>query len=85
MCVLNQIDRFSLAIDAIDRVPQLGSTAAHVRQDLVDKIIEHRQYIRTYGEDMPEIAGWMWQASAEEKDSLAATEPGVLTTAGDNV
>jgi len=66
-------------------VPQLGSSAAHVRQELVDKIIEHRQYIRRYGEDMPEIAGWMWQASAEEERSLTATEPGVTATAGDNV
>jgi xylulose-5-phosphate/fructose-6-phosphate phosphoketolase len=51
----------------------------------VDKIIEHRQYIRRYGEDMPEIAGWMWHASAEEERSLTATEPGVTATAGDNV
>jgi xylulose-5-phosphate/fructose-6-phosphate phosphoketolase len=85
MCVLNEVDRFSLAIDAIDRVPQLGSNAAHVRQELVDKIIEHHQYIRRYGEDMPEIAGWMWHASAEEERSLTATEPGVIATAGDNV
>jgi xylulose-5-phosphate/fructose-6-phosphate phosphoketolase len=85
MCVLNEIDRFSLAIDAIDRVPQLGSSAAHVRQELVDKIIDHRQYIRVYGEDMPEIAGWMWHASADDKESLAETEPGVTATAGDNV
>jgi xylulose-5-phosphate/fructose-6-phosphate phosphoketolase len=85
MCVLNQIDRFSLAIDAIDRAPQLGSSAAHVRQELVDKIIDHKQYIRRYGEDMPEIAGWMWHASEEEQRSLATTEPGVIATAGDNV
>ena len=85
MCVLNQIDRFSLAIDAIDRVPQLGSSAAHVRQELVDKIIDHRQYIRIYGEDMPEIAGWMWHATAEEEQALAETSPGVIATAGDNV
>ena len=85
MCVLNEIDRFSLAIDAIDRVPQLGSSAAHVRQELLDKIIDHRQYIRVYGEDMPEIAGWMWQASGDEEGSLADTELGVIATAGDNV
>lgn len=85
MCVLNQIDRFSLAIDAIDRVPQLGSSAAHVRQELVDKIIDHRQYIRIYGEDMPEIAGWMWHVTAEEEQALAETSPGVIATAGDNV
>jgi xylulose-5-phosphate/fructose-6-phosphate phosphoketolase len=44
MCVLNEIDRYSLAIDAIDRVPKLMSSAAHVRQELVDKIIEHKHY-----------------------------------------
>ena len=74
-----------VAIDAIDRVPQLGSSAAHVRQELVDKIIDHRQYIRVYGQDMPEIAGWMWQASGDEKGSLAEAKPGVIATAGDNV
>ena len=85
MCVLNEIDRYSLAIDAIDRVPQLMSSAAHVRQELVDKIIEHKHYIRRYGEDMPEIAGWMWHASDREKASLVSDAPGVIATAGDNV
>jgi xylulose-5-phosphate/fructose-6-phosphate phosphoketolase len=85
MCVLNEIDRFSLAIDAIDRVPQLMSRAAHVRQELVDKIIEHKHYIRRHGEDMPEIAGWVWQMSAEEEPSVATGPQGVLATAGDNV
>jgi xylulose-5-phosphate/fructose-6-phosphate phosphoketolase len=85
MCVLNEIDRYSLAIDAIDRVPQLMSSAAHVRQELVDKIIEHKHYIRRYGEDMPKIAGWMWHASDGEKASLVTDAPGVIATAGDNV
>jgi xylulose-5-phosphate/fructose-6-phosphate phosphoketolase len=85
MCVLNELDRFSLAIDAIDRVPQLGSSAAHVRQELVDKIIEHKHYIRRYGEDMPEIAGWVWRSSADKEPSTSTTSPGVIATAGDNV
>jgi xylulose-5-phosphate/fructose-6-phosphate phosphoketolase len=85
MCVLNEIDRYSLAIDAIDRVPQLMSSAAHVRQKLVDKIIEHKHYIRRHGEDMPEIAGWVWQMSADEEPSVATGPQGVLATAGDNV
>jgi xylulose-5-phosphate/fructose-6-phosphate phosphoketolase len=85
MCVLNEIDRYSLAIDAIDRVPQLMSSAAHVRQALVDKIIEHKHYIRRYGEDMPEVAGWVWQMSADEEPSVAPGPAGVLSTAGDNV
>jgi xylulose-5-phosphate/fructose-6-phosphate phosphoketolase len=85
MCVLNEVDRFSLAIDAIDRVPQLGSSAAHVRQGLVDKIIDHKHYIRRYGEDMPEIAGWVWQSSADGVPSTATASPGAIATAGDNV
>ena len=85
MCVLNELDRFSLAIDAIDRVPQLGSSAAHVRQELVDKIIEHKHYIRRHGEDMPEIAGWVWQMSADEEPFAASGQQGALATAGDNV
>jgi xylulose-5-phosphate/fructose-6-phosphate phosphoketolase len=83
--VLNQIDRYSLAIDAIDRVPQLGSSAAHTRQELINKIIEHKQHIRRYGEDMPEIAGWVWQSSADEEPTVASAGPGTLATAGDNV
>jgi len=60
MCVLNQIDRFNLAIDVIDRVPRLRETSAHVREELKDKLLEHRQYIRVHGEDMPEITDWQW-------------------------
>ncbi len=61
MTVQNELDRFHLAGDAIDRVPRLGSSADHVSQRLGDKLIEHRQYIRAYGEDMPEIRDWMWK------------------------
>ncbi|HSK27521.1 MAG TPA: phosphoketolase family protein [Jiangellales bacterium] len=86
MCVLNEIDRFSLAIDVIDRVPRLGDGAAYARQELRDRIIEHRQYIRRYGEDMPEIAAWQWQSSADEDaDGGGGHGAGVLDTAGDNV
>ncbi|MGC5077364.1 phosphoketolase family protein [Agrococcus sp. DT81.2] len=60
MCVLNQIDRFNLAIDVIDRVPRLRGTSAHVREELKGKLLEHRQYIRVHGEDMPEITSWQW-------------------------
>jgi xylulose-5-phosphate/fructose-6-phosphate phosphoketolase len=60
MCVLNEVDRFHLAIDVIDRVPTLGDGAAYARQDLQDKLIEHRNYIREYGEDLPEVRHWQW-------------------------
>ncbi|MFC5997481.1 phosphoketolase [Quadrisphaera sp. GCM10027208] len=85
MCVLNEIDRFSLAIDVIDRVPRLGDAAGYARQELKDAILRHRQYIRRYGEDMPEIANWQWQSSAQEDaEGTAGHGEGVLATAGDN-
>jgi len=85
MAVLNQMDRFSLAIDAIDRVPRLGARAAHVRQDLQDKIIEHRLYTRRYGEDMPEVAQWAWQTSVDEGPTTSYVPgSGAAATAGDN-
>ena len=62
MAVLNELDRFHLAGDAIDRLPQLESRAAYVKQALRDKLIEHRQYICEHGEDLPEILNWRWGA-----------------------
>jgi len=62
MTVLNQMDRFHLAMDAIERLPQLGGKAAYIMQACRDKLIEHGQYIRKYGEDMPEIRNWTWKA-----------------------
>ena len=63
MCVLNQIDRFHLAMDVIDRVPRLGNMAAHLRQQLRDKLMDHSRYIRERGEDMPEITEWRWPSA----------------------
>ena len=60
MCVLNQIDRFNLAIDVIDRVPGIQNIAAHTRQMLRQKLIEHTEYIHRHGDDMPEIRDWKW-------------------------
>jgi xylulose-5-phosphate/fructose-6-phosphate phosphoketolase len=61
MVVLNDLDRFHLVEDVIDRVPQLGARAAYFKQAIRDKLIEHRQYIEEHGEDMPGITGWRWQ------------------------
>jgi xylulose-5-phosphate/fructose-6-phosphate phosphoketolase len=58
--VRNKLDRFHLATDAIDRVPQLSTLAAYAKQNLRDKLIEHAAYIRLHGEDMPEIKDWRW-------------------------
>jgi xylulose-5-phosphate/fructose-6-phosphate phosphoketolase len=60
MVVRNDLDRYHLAMDVIDRVPKLGFRAAHVRQRLRDKLTDHRDYIVRTGEDMPEIRDWRW-------------------------
>jgi xylulose-5-phosphate/fructose-6-phosphate phosphoketolase len=61
MAVRNDLDRFHLVSDVIDRVPRLEYVAAHVKQSLRDKLIEHKNYIAKYGQDMPEIREWQWQ------------------------
>jgi xylulose-5-phosphate/fructose-6-phosphate phosphoketolase len=60
MCVLNDLDRFHLVMDVIDRVPSLGYRAAYLKQAMQNKLIEHTRYVREYGEDMPEIRDWVW-------------------------
>jgi xylulose-5-phosphate/fructose-6-phosphate phosphoketolase len=60
MTVLNDLDRFHLVIDAINRLPKTGSQGVYLKQQLQDKLIEHKHYIDKYGEDMPEIRNWTW-------------------------
>jgi xylulose-5-phosphate/fructose-6-phosphate phosphoketolase len=64
--VQNELDRFHLVIDAIDRLPQTGSKGAYLKQQLQDKLIEHKQFIATHGEDLPEIRNWKWTGGARE-------------------
>lgn len=61
MTVLNEMDRFHLVMDVIDRLPQVGSKGVYLKQMLMDKLTEHRHYINTNGKDMPEILDWKWE------------------------
>ncbi len=60
MTVLNELDRFHLVMDVIDRLPQLGNRGAYLKQLLHDKLVAHKLYITHNGEDMPEIRNWTW-------------------------
>ncbi len=77
MCVLNEIDRFHLVGDVIDRLPQLGSRAAYAKQAIRDRLLDHKAWIEEHGEDDPEIVGWKWGGQA--------AGAGRSSTEGDNV
>eukprot|EP00456_Euglypha_rotunda_P046602 TRINITY_DN3709_c0_g1_i2.p1 TRINITY_DN3709_c0_g1~~TRINITY_DN3709_c0_g1_i2.p1 ORF type:complete len:182 (+),score=28.22 TRINITY_DN3709_c0_g1_i2:90-635(+) len=62
MVVLNDMDRFHLVCDVIDRIPGLATAAADVRRAMVEKHAAHKQYIAVHGQDMPEILDWRWGA-----------------------
>ncbi|MET0466710.1 MAG: phosphoketolase family protein [Chitinophagaceae bacterium] len=63
MTVLNDLDRFHLVQDVIDRLPEFAGKTAHLKQEMQDKLIEHRSYISEEGTDMPEIKNWKWTLS----------------------
>jgi xylulose-5-phosphate/fructose-6-phosphate phosphoketolase len=67
MVVLNDLDRFHLVSDVIDRVPDLGARAAYAQQAVREKLIEHKQYIARYGEDLPDIRDWRWSPVVAKK------------------
>ena len=60
MRVQNDLDRFHLVMDVVDRVPGLGTKGAYLKQLMTDKLVEHKHYIDKHGEDLPEIRNWMW-------------------------
>ena len=66
MVVLNDLDRFHLVMDVIERVPQLERIGAHMKQDMRNKLIEHKHYIFEHGDDMPEVKTWKWQSSGSD-------------------
>ncbi len=60
MVMLNDLDRFHIVIDVIDRVPRLGERAAHLRQEMVDERLRQRAYTREFGDDSPDVREWTW-------------------------
>ena len=74
ICVMNDLDRFHLVDDVIDRVPKLETRAAYAKQAIHDKLIDHKQYIAKYGDDMPEISGWQWGQRGPAKRRRSSTE-----------
>jgi xylulose-5-phosphate/fructose-6-phosphate phosphoketolase len=78
MVMLNDLDRFHLVIDVIDRVPGLGERCAHLRQELVDVRLAHRAYTRASGDDLPEVRDWTWPGTppaATGHDGLTSHSP----------
>ena len=69
MTVLNDLDRFHLVQDVVDRLPQTGSRGVYLKQEMQDKLIEHRQYICLHGEDMPEVRDWKWDVQQPDRRS----------------
>jgi xylulose-5-phosphate/fructose-6-phosphate phosphoketolase len=92
MVMLNDLDRYHLVIDTIDRVPSLGASAAHIRQRMVDARLRARLYTREHGEDVPEVSGWTWSHGGGDRSGLsgaafagqtAGSSRGAQDTAGD--
>jgi len=74
MVVLNDLDRFHLVEDVIDRVPQLGARAAYFKQAIRDRLLDHKRYIEEHGEDMPAISNWRWDDGAPGGSVGSSTE-----------
>lgn len=76
MLMLNDLDRFHLVIDVIDRVPGLADRAAHLRQQMADERLGHRAYTREVGDDMPDVRDWVWPGAAPPPEASTNAQRG---------
>jgi xylulose-5-phosphate/fructose-6-phosphate phosphoketolase len=76
MVMLNDLDRFHLVLDVIDRVPGLGERAAGLRQRMHDERLRHRAYTREHGDDPPEVRDWTWPGGEAARAEPARGVPG---------
>jgi xylulose-5-phosphate/fructose-6-phosphate phosphoketolase len=67
MTVMNDLDRFDLVSDTVQRLPQLGSRIGYITQAMREKLIAHKEYVRKYGQDMPEVRNWQWKPANSNK------------------
>jgi xylulose-5-phosphate/fructose-6-phosphate phosphoketolase len=84
MVMLNDLDRFHLVIDVIDRVPHLQSRCATLRQQMVDKRLAAREYTRTHGDDIPEVRDWVWPGARGAQVKSPNAADATAATGGDN-
>ena len=84
MVMLNDLDRFRLVMDVIDRVPHLGTRAAELRQQMQDERLRARQWTRDHGEDIPEVRDWVWPDAGETATEVGGPQANTQFTGGDN-
>jgi xylulose-5-phosphate/fructose-6-phosphate phosphoketolase len=84
MVMMNDLDRYHLVMDVIDRVPSLGSRAASLRQQMGDTRLRARAWTREHGEDLPEVRDWAWDASAPNRGESPSTTAAPASPTDDN-